>query len=83
MTISTKASLRYEGVVGSVNREGDNAGVTLKDAKELSTPGAPLKDQQFIALSNIDSWQSGPADAKVANGDCELTSLSQAPNTAL
>jgi hypothetical protein len=31
-------------------------GVTLKDVKELSNPGAPLKDQLFIASTDIDGW---------------------------
>lgn len=47
------------------------AGVTLKDVKEISTPGAPLKDSLFIALTNIDNWTSGPADSKPTNGDCK------------
>jgi hypothetical protein len=31
-------------------------GVTLKDVKELSNPSSPLKDQLFIASTNIDRW---------------------------
>jgi hypothetical protein len=31
-------------------------GVTLKDVKELSNPSATLKDQLFIASTNIDRW---------------------------
>jgi hypothetical protein len=31
-------------------------GVTLKDVKELSNPSAPLKDQLFIASTNINRW---------------------------
>ena len=46
-------------------------GATLKDVKEISVPGAPLKESIFIASTNIDSWTSGPADAKAVNGDCE------------
>ena len=48
-------------------------GLTLKDVKEISTAGSPLKDSVFIASTNIDTWASGPADAKptAANGDCE------------
>ena len=48
------------------------AGLTLCDVKELSTPGAPRKDQLFIPAPDIDGWSSGPADAKVTNGngDC-------------
>jgi hypothetical protein len=61
-------------VVGSTTSEGDTAGVTLKDAKDITAPGAPLKDQLFIASVNIDSYTSGPADAKPANGDCMFLS---------
>jgi len=72
VTLVTKTGVRYEGVVGSTSNEGDTTGVTLKDAKNLTTPGAPLKDSFFIAATNIDSYTSGPADAKPANGDSEL-----------
>lgn len=47
------------------------AGVTLKDVKEISKPGTPLKDTLFIGSANIEGWSSGPADAKVSNGDSE------------
>ncbi|EGN99245.1 hypothetical protein SERLA73DRAFT_160712 [Serpula lacrymans var. lacrymans S7.3] len=60
---------RYEGVIASTSGEGDTTGVSLKDVKELTKPGAPLKDSLFVASTNIDTWQSGPADAKVPNGD--------------
>ncbi|KAF8554378.1 hypothetical protein OG21DRAFT_1412629 [Imleria badia] len=60
---------RYEGVILSTTLEGDTAGVTLKDVKEMSKPGTPLKDSFFIPLANIENWQSGPADAKLPNGD--------------
>ncbi|KAG6908560.1 hypothetical protein DXG01_004193 [Tephrocybe rancida] len=59
VTISTKTSLRYEGIIASTNGEGDTTGVTLKDVKEISNPGAPLEDQVFIASTNIDSWSHG------------------------
>ncbi|KAJ7707722.1 hypothetical protein B0H17DRAFT_917768 [Mycena rosella] len=60
---------RYEGVIASTSAEGDTTGVTLRDVKEITNPGGPLKDTLFIASTNIDSWASGPADAKVPNGD--------------
>ncbi|KAG6908340.1 hypothetical protein DXG01_005251 [Tephrocybe rancida] len=69
VTVSTKTSQRYEGVIVSTSGEGDTTGVTLKDVKEISNPGAPLKDQFFIASTNIDTWSSGPADAKPPNGN--------------
>lgn len=65
----TKTGQRYEGGISSTSPEGDTAGVTLKDVKEISKPGTPLKDSLFIASANIESWQSGPADIKVPNGD--------------
>ncbi|KIJ62803.1 hypothetical protein HYDPIDRAFT_93541 [Hydnomerulius pinastri MD-312] len=60
---------RYEGVILSTSPEGDTPGVTLKDVKEISKPGVPLKDSLFIPSATIENWQSGPADAKVPNGD--------------
>ena len=74
ITLDTKTGQRLEGVVVSTNGEGDTAGVTLKDVKEVSNPVAPLKTQFFIASTNIESWNSGPADAKLTNGDCEFYS---------
>ena len=70
VTLSTKTGQRYEGVVGSTAPEGDMAGVTLKDVKDITTPGAPLKDSLFIASTNIDTWASGPAGSK-PNGECK------------
>ncbi|KAF9267767.1 hypothetical protein L218DRAFT_854692 [Marasmius fiardii PR-910] len=69
ITLLTKTGQRYEGVISSTSNEGDTTGVTLKDVKEITNPGGPLKDQLFIASTNIDTWQSGPADAKLTNGD--------------
>ncbi|KAG7089569.1 hypothetical protein E1B28_011239 [Marasmius oreades] len=69
ITLLTKTGQRYEGVILSTNNEGDTTGVTLKDVKEISITGSPLKDQLFITSTNIDTWQSGPADAKLTNGD--------------
>ena len=50
---------------------GGTTGVTLKDVKEISKPGVPLKDSFFIASTNIENWRPGPADAKLPSGDCE------------
>lgn len=69
ITLSTKTAQRYEGVISSTTTDGDTNGVTLKDVKEISKLGAPLRESLFIALTNIDTWQSGPADAKAPNGD--------------
>ncbi|KAK7033100.1 LsmAD domain-containing protein [Favolaschia claudopus] len=69
ITLLTKTAQRYEGVIASTGNEGDTPGVTLKDVKEITNPGGPLKDQLFIASTNIDTWTSGPADAKLPNGD--------------
>ncbi|KAF9052401.1 hypothetical protein BDZ89DRAFT_1088489 [Hymenopellis radicata] len=69
ITLTTKTSIRYEGVIFSTSGEGDTMGVTLKDVKEISDSGAPLKDQLFIASTNIETWASGPADAKLTNGE--------------
>jgi len=72
ITLLTKSGQRYEGAIASTNAEGDTSGVTLKDVKDISNPGAPLKDSLFIASANIDTYTSGPADAKPTNGDCEF-----------
>ncbi|KAI6013459.1 hypothetical protein BKA83DRAFT_4361812 [Pisolithus microcarpus] len=69
ITLTTKGGLRYEGAVSSTGPEGDKQGITLKDVKEISKPGTPLKDTLFLPSSSIDTWQSGPADVKVPNGD--------------
>ncbi|KAF7327786.1 LsmAD domain-containing protein [Mycena kentingensis (nom. inval.)] len=69
ITLSTKTNVRYEGVIASTSNEGDTTGVTLRDLKDLSNPGGPLKDSLFIAATNIADWSSGPADAKAPNGD--------------
>ncbi|TFK47795.1 hypothetical protein OE88DRAFT_1738323 [Heliocybe sulcata] len=68
ITLLTKTAQRYEGTIASTNGEGDTTGVTLKDVKEVTNPGAPLKDRLFIASTNIDTWTSGPADARPTNG---------------
>ncbi|KDR76155.1 hypothetical protein GALMADRAFT_139891 [Galerina marginata CBS 339.88] len=70
VTLVTKSANRYEGVVGSVaNTDGDTAGVTLKDVKDVASPGAPLKESLFVPSTNIDHYTSGPADARPTNGD--------------
>lgn len=84
ITLSTKTAQRYEGVIASTSGEGNTTGVTLRDVREITTPGAPLKDTLFIASTNIDTWASGPADAakvpSATNGDCEFPiSNSQSP----
>lgn len=63
-------------MIASTAGERNIAGLTLCDVKELSTPGAPRKDQFFIPAPDIDVWSSGPADAKVPNGDCAYYQLS-------
>jgi hypothetical protein len=45
--------------------------VTLKDVKDISNPSTPLREQLFIASTNIDTWTSGPADAKAPNGNAD------------
>ncbi|KAH9949939.1 hypothetical protein B0H21DRAFT_725331 [Amylocystis lapponica] len=69
ITLSTKTNIRYEGSVLSTSAEGDTTGVTLKDVKDLTNPGAPLRETLFVAATNIEQWTSGPADAKAPNGE--------------
>ncbi|KAF8910612.1 hypothetical protein CPB84DRAFT_1930138 [Gymnopilus junonius] len=76
VTLVTKTALRYEGVVASTaSTEGDTTGVTLKDVKDVSNPGAPLKDSLFIAATSIETYTSGPADARPTNGDSFRTDI--------
>ncbi|KAN0073721.1 hypothetical protein V8E55_011975 [Tylopilus felleus] len=67
--LSTKTGQRYEGVISSTSPEGDTAGVTLKDVKEISKPGTPLKNTLFISSTNIENWQFGAADAKLHDSE--------------
>lgn len=63
VTFLTKTAKRYEGVIVSTTEsEGDTTGVTLRDVRELTNPGAPVKNQLFIASTNIDSWSPVPAN---------------------
>ncbi|OCH94368.1 hypothetical protein OBBRIDRAFT_722811 [Obba rivulosa] len=64
ITLTTRTHVRYEGVVAATGAEGDTLGVTLRSARDLGAPGAPLREQFFIAVTNIESWLSGPADAR-------------------
>jgi hypothetical protein len=66
ITLLTKTAKRYEGVIVSTESEGDTTGVTLRDAKELTAPGAPAKSQFFIASTNIDSWSPVPANSNTS-----------------
>jgi hypothetical protein len=67
VTLVTKTAKRYEGVIASTTEsEGDTTGVTLRDAKELTAPGAPVKSQLFIASTNIDSWSPAPANSNTS-----------------
>ena len=64
VTLLTRTSRRYEGVVASTESEGDTTGVTLRDAKELTSQGAPVvKSHLFIASTNIESWSPVPASS--------------------
>jgi len=69
VVLVTKTAQRFEGAISSTGGEGDTTGVTLKDVKELTNPGAPLKEHLFIASTNIENWTSGPANSRPSNGD--------------
>ncbi|TDL25878.1 hypothetical protein BD410DRAFT_801189 [Rickenella mellea] len=52
---------RYEGTLTTVKTSpAEDASLTLKDAKDLSVPGAPIKDTLTIAAGNIGSFTPGP-----------------------
>jgi hypothetical protein len=64
VTLATRAGPRLEGVVGGTAPEDGVPGVSLKDARDVLVPGAPIKDRVFVPAAHIASWASGPADAK-------------------
>ncbi|EMD33528.1 hypothetical protein CERSUDRAFT_142553 [Gelatoporia subvermispora B] len=64
ITLTTRTHTRYEGVVAATGPEGDTLGVSLRNVRDLGTPGAPLRDHLFVAATNIETWLSGPADAR-------------------
>lgn len=67
VTLLTKTAKRYEGVITSTSEnEGDTTGVTLRDVKEITAPGAPIKSQFFIASTNIDSWSPVPVNSNLS-----------------
>ncbi|EIN04841.1 hypothetical protein PUNSTDRAFT_47123 [Punctularia strigosozonata HHB-11173 SS5] len=82
ITLNTKTGQRWEGVVLSTGAEGDTTGVTLRDARDISVPGAPLKERHFVASTNIDRWSSGPADAQPPVGDTFKTDTDISRKTA-
>jgi hypothetical protein len=76
VTLLTKTAKRYEAVIVSTTEsEGDTTGVTLRDAKELTAPGAPVKRQIFIASTNIDSWSPVPANSNTSAPTPSTTNL--------
>jgi hypothetical protein len=59
----TKTAKFYEGIIASTTeREAETTGVTLREVKDLSAPGAPVKSQLFITSTNIDFWSPVPAN---------------------
>ena len=67
VTLITKTSKRYEGVIASTESEGDTTGVTLRDVKELGAPNVPIKTPLFIASTNIESWSPVSASSNTSN----------------
>ena len=67
VTLVTKTSKRYEGVIASTESEGDTTGVTLRDVKELGAPNASIKSQLFIASTNIESWSPVTVGSNTSN----------------
>jgi|SRR6266850_1165855 len=74
VTLLTKTSKRYEGVVASTESEGDTTGVTLRDVRELTSQGAPVvKSHLFIASTNIESWSPVPASSNTSGSSPSTT----------
>jgi hypothetical protein len=68
VTLITKTSKRYEGVIASTESEGDTTGVTLRDVKELGVLNAPIKSPLFIASTNIESCMAPLKSGPLNNG---------------
>lgn len=68
-----KSGARHEGVVAAIIAEGDAAGVTLKDCRDLSNPASAVRESFVIPASNIASW----THPRMQNGaDSQSTSFS-------
>ncbi|KAH8118051.1 hypothetical protein DFH11DRAFT_1572083 [Phellopilus nigrolimitatus] len=62
ITVSLRTNTRYEGILTFVSPSAsDDASLTLKNAKDLSTPSAPPKESIKIPASNVLSFSPGPA----------------------
>ncbi|KAI5122298.1 hypothetical protein M0805_002375 [Coniferiporia weirii] len=62
ITVSLRTNTRYEGILTFVSPiASDDASLTLKNAKDLSTPNAPPKDSIKIPASNVISFSPGYA----------------------
>jgi hypothetical protein len=67
VTLLSKTARQYEGViVSTTEREGARTGVTLRDVKELTAPGASVKSQFFLASTNIISWSPVPTNSNTS-----------------
>lgn len=54
--ITLKSGARHEGTVVGTISEGDAAGVTLKDSRDVSNPASTVRESFVIPASNILSW---------------------------
>ncbi|KAG8823680.1 hypothetical protein FRC19_003342 [Serendipita sp. 401] len=54
--ITLKTGARHEGIVVGIISEGDAAGVTLKDCRDLSNPSSTVRESFVVPASNIQSW---------------------------
>ena len=68
VTLITKTSKRYKGVIALTESEGDTTGVTVRDVKELGVLNAPIKSPLFIALTNIESCMAPLKSGPLNNG---------------
>lgn len=60
ITVALRTNTRYEGILTFVSPSAsDDASLTLKNAKDLSTPNAPPKDTVKIPASNVLSFSPG------------------------
>lgn len=78
-----KSGARHEGVVAAIIAEGDAAGVTLKDCRDLSNPASAVRESFVVPASNIASW----THPRMQNGadsfrtDTDISNGTNAPGT--
>lgn len=62
--LALKNGARHEGIVAGIISEGDAAGVTLKDCRDLGDASATVRASFVVPASNIQSWSPKPSNGR-------------------